>query len=162
MLEAPSQLQIADDPGVVDGQPPPVLWHLKVSHYNEKVRWALDHKRILHLRRAVTPGPHRAVARRLTGGSTFPVLVLDGRAIGDSSRIVAELERRCPRRPLYPDDPAERRRVLDLEEFFDEQLGPHSRLLLLHHLMPDGKLLLSTFAPDLGRRRRAWARVTFP
>jgi hypothetical protein len=26
--------------GAADGLP--VLWHLKVSHYNEKVRWALD------------------------------------------------------------------------------------------------------------------------
>jgi hypothetical protein len=22
----------------------PVLWHLDISHYNEKVRWALDYK----------------------------------------------------------------------------------------------------------------------
>ena len=23
----------------------PILWHIPVSHYSEKVRWALDHKR---------------------------------------------------------------------------------------------------------------------
>ena len=31
---------------------PPVLWHIKISHYNEKVRWALDYKRVMHKRRA--------------------------------------------------------------------------------------------------------------
>src|SRR6266511_6184366 len=74
----------------------PVLWHLKVSHYNEKARWALDHKGIPHLRRAVVPGSHRAIAQRLTGGKTFPVLVLDGQAIGDSTRIIAALASRQP------------------------------------------------------------------
>src|SRR3954468_2504910 len=74
----------------------PVLWHLKVSHYNEKVRWALDYKRIPHLRRAETPGRHQAIAQRLTGDRTFPVLVIDGEAIGDSSRIIGALEDRYP------------------------------------------------------------------
>ena len=30
---------------------PPVLWHFPISHYNEKARWALDWKRIPHVRR---------------------------------------------------------------------------------------------------------------
>ena len=45
----------------------PVLWHLKVSNYNEKARWALDYKRIPHVRRAAAPGRHRAIAKGLTG-----------------------------------------------------------------------------------------------
>src|SRR5437762_11893007 len=101
-----------------------VLWHLKVSNYNEKARWALDFKRVPHVRRAVMPGAHRAVAAKLTGGTTFPVLVLDGEAIGDSTRIIEALERRHPDRPLYPDDPEARRQALELEDFFDEELGP--------------------------------------
>ena len=66
----------------------PVLWQLEVSHYNEKVRWALDYKRIPHVRRALLPGLHVAVAQRLTGGEceTTPVLTLGGRSIGDSTR----------------------------------------------------------------------------
>src|SRR3954449_2608052 len=83
---------------------PPVLWHLKVSNYNEKVRWALDHKGVAHRRRAAVPGAHRAGAARLTGGSTMPVLVLDGEAIGDSTDIIAAVERHWPEPPLYPED----------------------------------------------------------
>jgi glutathione S-transferase len=140
----------------------PVLWHLKVSHYNEKARWALDHKRVPHIRRAVLPGRHERVAAKLTGGRTFPVLVLDGEAIGDSTRIIDALERRHPEPPLYPADPDERRHALEIEDFLDEQLGAHIRLLVLHHMLPDGKLLLGAFAPDLGRVRRLTARATFP
>jgi glutathione S-transferase len=119
--------------------PKPVLWHIEISHYNEKARWALDHKGIEHERRAPTPGAHMVVALWLTRGSgkTFPLLQLDGEAIGDSTAIIAELERRFPDPPLYPEDPDQRRRALELEEFFDEELGPHSRLLAFHEATRD-------------------------
>jgi glutathione S-transferase len=140
----------------------PVLWHLKVSPYNEKARWALDHKRIPHVRRAVIPGRHQAVARRLSGGNTLPVLELDGEAIGDSTQIIAALERRVPEPALYPPDPSERKRALSLEDFFDEEFGPHVRHLLIHHLRDDGKLMLGVFASDLKGVRRWMALATFP
>src|SRR5690349_16835365 len=102
----------------------PVLWHIKVSNYNEKARWALDYKRVAHRRRDPMPGAHTLIALALTRRTaTFPVLQIDGRAIGDSTRIIAALEERFPDPPLYPTDPAERRRALELEEFFDQDLG---------------------------------------
>ena len=140
----------------------PVLWHLKVSHYNEKARWALDFKGVPHVRRALMPGRQRAVAEQLCGGSTFPVLELDGRAIGDSTRIIEELERRFPDDPLYPAEGPTRERALELEDFFDEELGPYTRLLVMHHLLPDPDLLLRTFAPDLSAVRRLVGRALFP
>jgi glutathione S-transferase len=140
----------------------PVLWHLKVSHYNEKARWALDYKGIPHLRRAVLPGRHREIAQKLAGGTTFPVLVLDGQAIGDSTAIIAELERRQPEPPLYPSDAEARRRARELEDFFDEELGPYLRLIVIDHLLADARLFLGAFAPDLGAGRRLMARATFP
>src|SRR4051794_21905751 len=140
----------------------PVLWHLKVSHYNEKVRWALDFKGIPHVRRAAIPGRHERVAERLWGGRTFPVLVLAGEAIGDSTRIIEAVERRHPEPSLYPVDPAERRRAVELEDYFDEELGPHTRLLVLHHLMPDAKLFLGTFASDVRGPQLLAARAAFP
>ena len=75
----------------------PVLRQLPLSHYNEKVRWALDYKRIPHLRRSLLPGAHAVEAQRLTGTvSTTPVLTIDGESIGDSTRIIATIERRWP------------------------------------------------------------------
>ena len=140
----------------------PVLWHLKVSHYNEKARWALDFKRVPHVRIAAEPGRHRAIAERLTGGKTLPVLALDGTAIGDSTRIIEALERRYPERPLYPADPEVRRRALELEDFFDEELGPYTRLLVVNAALPRSELFLGTFTPDLPSGRRVVARAMFP
>ena len=110
----------------------PVLWHLEVSHYNEKARWALDYKRVPHVRRAVTPVLQDFRARRLRAGRTLPVLKLNGRAIGDSTRIIEEIERRWPEPPLYPSDPEERRRALELEDYFDEQCGHDLRRVLFN------------------------------
>ena len=117
----------------------PLLWHIPVSHYSEKARWALAHKGIDHDRRAPIPGAHIAYALWLTRGvhKTFPVLGLDGRNIGDSTAIIAALEQRWPERPLYPEDPAERRRAVELEDWFDEELGPQIRLLVWHVLRID-------------------------
>jgi glutathione S-transferase len=120
----------------------PILWHIQISHYSEKVRWALAHKRIEHRRRAPLPGTHIPIALWLTRGRqfTFPVIELDGRQIGDSTAIIAALEERYPDRPLYPAGAAERDRALALEDFFDEELGPSLRLLVFHELGKDPKL----------------------
>ena len=118
----------------------PTLWHISVSHYSEKARWALDHKQIPHTRRAVAvPGLHIPASIWMTRGAshTYPVLEIDGRRIGDSTEIIAALEERFPDRPLYPTDPEQRRRALELEDFFDEELGPHLRLLAFHELGND-------------------------
>jgi len=140
----------------------PVLWHLKVSHYNEKARWALDLKRVPHVRRALMAGRQQAAAKKLTGGTTTPILVLDGRAIGDSTDIIAALEERHPEPALYPADPAERERALALEDHFDEELGPHARRLAMHHMLPDAKLFLGAFASDLDGAQLVAARAAFP
>jgi glutathione S-transferase len=120
----------------------PTLWQLEVSHYSEKVRWALAHKRVPHRRRSPLPGMHMAVALWLTRGAekTFPVLQLEGRTIGDSTAILAALEQRYPDPPLYPADPELRRRALELEDFFDEELGPHTRLLPFHELINEPEM----------------------
>ena len=146
----------------------PTLWQIDVSHYNEKARWALAWKGVEHRRRSPVPGAHMAVALWLTRGAqnTFPVLSLDGRRIGDSTAIVAALEERYPEPPLYPADAAERRRALELEDFFDEELGPYIRQLAWYEFGNDRERfaeLMSETAPRplarFGRATAAYARA---
>src|SRR5687767_15898141 len=124
----------------------PVLWQIKVSHYNEKARWALDYKRVAHVRRAVTPGLQELTARRLRAGRTVPILEMNGRAIGDSTTIIEEIERRWPEPPLYPTDPAERSRALELEDYFDERCGPDARRVLFGDNLAAPETFLAMFA----------------
>ena len=141
----------------------PVLWQLQISHYVEKVRWALDYKRVSHIRHSLLPGLHLSKAKRLTGDtSTTPVLTIDGRSIGDSTRIIAAIEERWPQPPLYPQDPPQRRRALELEEFFDEELGPHIRRAFYHELLPSPDLVMPLFTQGRPHATRAMLKAGFP
>jgi glutathione S-transferase len=83
---------------------------------------------------------------------------MDGRRIGDSTAIIAALEERFPDAPLYPSDPGQRERALELEDFFDEEVGPHTRRLAFHELSRDPErlapLLERTTPAPLNRMRR--------
>jgi glutathione S-transferase len=120
-----------------DGKP--TLWQLEISHYSEKARWALDYKEVPHARRSLLPGSHIPVSLLLTRGAsyTLPLLQLDGRTIADSTAILAAIEQRYPEPPLYPADPEQRRHALELEDFFDEELGPYARHLVFFELIND-------------------------
>jgi glutathione S-transferase len=140
----------------------PVLWQLQISHYNEKVRWALDYKRIPHTRRSTLPGLHMLIAKRLAGIETTPVLTIDGQAIGDSSAILAAIEERWPEPPLLPQNALQRRRALRLEEFFDEELGPHIRRALYWELLKRPELVKPLFTNGQTAAGRALIHASFP
>jgi glutathione S-transferase len=143
----------------------PLLWQIPLSHYNEKVRWALDYKGIAHRRRVL--GPNYLIrAWRATGQGKLPILWLDGRAIADSTRIIAALEERFPEPPRYPRDAAAQQRALALEDDLDETLGPALRATIVTPLFrndPDIALrVLTTGMPEKAYRRlRSLLRI-FP
>ena len=142
-----------------------VLWHIELSHYNEKARWALDYKSIEHELRVPMPGLHGARALMLTRGKhrRLPVMELEGRRIGDSTAIIAALEAYQPEPALYPADPAEKARALELEDFFDEELAPQMRRLVWHHTLPDTDAVVeSLFARPGAGLERASLRATAP
>lgn len=129
----------------------PTLWHIPDSPYSEKVRWALAHKGVEPRRRAPSPPLHIPLAFVLTSGreTTFPVLELDGRRIGDSTEIIGALERRFPEPALYPAAEDACRRALDLEDWFDEEVGPPVRLLVWHEVTRDRPVLEKRTAEQL-------------
>jgi glutathione S-transferase len=140
----------------------PVLWHLGMSHYNEKARWALDWKRIPHTRRATMPGVHVAVAKRLAGTETFPILQIGDEVVADSSEIISALDQRWPARPLLPDDPAERERALELQQQFDTILAPAVRSLVYQHLLVDPDLSAKLLSVGGGAGRERMLRLVQP
>lgn len=129
----------------------PMLWQIDISHYNEKVRWALEYKGVDHSRRSILPGSHIPIALVLTRGAqpTMPVLQLEGRNIGDSTEIIAALEAKYPEPPLYPTDAEERARAIELEDWFDENLGPHTRLLPFYELIQEPDLFAEIAAESV-------------
>jgi glutathione S-transferase len=143
----------------------PLLWHIPLSHFNEKVRWALDYKSIAHRRRVLGPD-YLIRAWRATGQGTLPILWLDGHAIADSTRIIAALEERFPLPALYPQDAVARQRALALEDDLDGTLGPSVRAAIMSPLFrddPDVALrVLTTGMPDEAYRRLRPLLLIFP
>lgn len=137
----------------------PLLWHIPLSHYNEKVRWALDHKGIAH-RRRVAPSDYLFRAWRATGQGKLPVLWIDGRAIADSTRIIAELEARHPGSPLYPADAEARKLALAIEDDLDETLGPALRASIVTPLFRhDPRLGMRMLMTGMSRNYEVLSKV---
>jgi hypothetical protein len=100
------------------------------------------------------------------GNGTLPVLDLDGMRIVDSTRIIGALENRRPEPPLYPADPDERRRALELEDFFDEHAGHDMRRVGFWEArrnLPHALDFMTTDQPRIASAvARAGLRATFP
>jgi glutathione S-transferase len=133
------------------------LLQFRHSPYNEKVRWALDLKRVPHVRRSVLPGPHLLAVRRLTGRTSTPVLSADGRSFDQSADIVAWLEDRFPTPALLPADPAERAEALSLQRWCDEDLTPRIRRVVLDTLLREP----GEFARVFGEALPAWKQRAY-
>jgi hypothetical protein len=65
-----------------------------------------------------------------------PLLVADGQVTVGSAAIIEHVERTHPDPPLFPREPSERQRALELARFFDEELGPYLRRALFYELLP--------------------------
>jgi glutathione S-transferase len=144
---------------------PPVLWQYSFSNYNEKARWALDFKGIPHRRHSVMPGGIRGLWLS-RGDRTLPAVDLDGERIVDSTAIIAALEARRADPPLYPADREERRRALQLEDYFDEHAGHDMRRVGFWELRKNldyGLDFMTTDQPPMrARLAKVRIRMAFP
>lgn len=124
------------------------LHQFPYSHYNEKVRWALDFKNVPHKRISHLPGPHAAAIRKLTGASETPVLRIGGVVVAGSADIIDVLEGHYPEPPLYPADPAQRKAALDMQAWFDVEVAPAVRRAAFDELFREPAYLCRLFASE--------------
>ncbi len=139
----------------------PVLWQYSFSNYNEKARWALDFKGIRHERHSLLPGGPRAMAFS-SGDGTLPVVDLDGQRIVDSTRIIDALETRQPEPALYPSDPSERRRALEISAFFTDEVGHDMRRVGFWEGRKERAFMAAFLATDHGAAARIQQRAMLP
>lgn len=104
----------------------PRLIAIAISHYCEKVRWALDYLGIDYVEEDHAPPSHRQYTAR-HNGTTVPVLVSGNEAFTNSPEILQYLDGISKDKKLYPEDPELCQQVETLEKLFDEKLGVASR-----------------------------------
>jgi glutathione S-transferase len=105
-------------------QPPFELITIPISHYCEKVRWALDHVGASYVERPHMPPFHRSATKK-HGGGAVPVLATDIGPIPDSDAILRFLDQRFPGK-LYPLATA-REKAAELEALFNDVVGVQTR-----------------------------------
>jgi glutathione S-transferase len=120
---------------------PPTLIVIPISHYCEKARWALERAEIDYVEERHLQVFHHFYTLKAGGGLTTPVLRFDdGRAIGESSKILAWTDTQIePDRWLYPADIAPRVRAI--EHWLDVTLGPDGRAWMYGQMLGTPSLI---------------------
>ncbi|HTN32633.1 MAG TPA: glutathione S-transferase family protein [Marinobacter sp.] len=124
------------------------LYQFAISHYCEKVRWALDYKGLNYSAVNLLPGQHIKTIRALTAGkdSSVPVIDHDGHIVQGSAPILDYLDDTFPERPLTPADPEARNQALAWEARLDEQAGSAVRCYSYHHFLQRPKVVIPMLA----------------
>ena len=134
-----------------------------MSHYCEKVRWALIRHEIPYLEEAHLQGFHYPYTYWLSGKPSVPVLRDGKKIISDSTAILKYLEGYAQRETrLYPEDDALRQQVEGLEDLFDEQLGVESRRWIYYHYLQHPHAVLKIASQGVPMLEKAFGSIFFP
>lgn len=135
---------------------------IAVSHYCEKVRWALDWLNIPYIEESHVPLLHR-LATRQYGGTSVPVLVTKTSTFTDSTAILHYLNTIAPAgRQLYPTAPKLRQEVEQLEELFDTKLGVNTRRWAYFYRLDDAQVMRQMWSKGTPWVEQVGLAIAFP
>jgi glutathione S-transferase len=139
-----------------------VLHQLEESPFCDKIRRALDWKRIPYAIREVPLLQALTTFKKVNPIGKVPALEVDGRVVADSTDIVYYLEEHWPERALLPRDPVERALCHFLEDWADESLYYYemrlrftfarNRARWVGALLAHDKALMRSFGPPIVAR----------
>jgi glutathione S-transferase len=114
------------------------LFGVPASHPSLAAELMLRHKGIEYRRLDLVSAVHRALVRALGyPRPTVPALRLDGARLQGTLQIAQALDALLPEPPLFPLDPARRRRVVEAESWGEEVYQPVPRRLIWAALRRD-------------------------
>jgi glutathione S-transferase len=140
----------------------PELWQFRFSMYPEKARWALDYKGVPHVRHSLLPGPHTAQLLLRFGQKAMPILRHDGCLLKTSAAVLDYVEQAFPDPPLYPFDGVQRARALEIQRWFDDEVGPPVRRAAFFDWLGDTEYSARCFAYGLPEWRQELYVRAFP
>ena len=121
------------------------LYQFPVSHYCEKVRWALALKQIDYDIKNLLPGLHTLTTQKLSSLTSVPILTHNNIAIQGSSEIISYLDKFFPAQNLTPEDENVRNNALEWEQYIDEEIGVNIRLCFYHILLEYPDIVIPFF-----------------
>jgi glutathione S-transferase len=139
----------------------PLLIAIAISHYCEKVRWAMDYFDIDYIEENHAPPFHRKYTS-LYAGTSVPVLVDNDKAFTDSKDILHYLDTIAPDKQLYPQDPELRQQAETLEALFDDKLGVATRCLGYYYAIEQPWSILAAWGKGTSLLEKIKCAVAFP
>jgi glutathione S-transferase len=96
------------------------LYGFQISHYTEKVRWAMDYCGVEYREVQWTPMFSIPRAHLKAGGRTLPFIEVGRETIQDSTRILHWLHEHRQPFPVMPADEEQRRDAMTIEDLVDD------------------------------------------
>ncbi len=142
---------------------PLTLYTFSVSHFSEKIRWALDFAHVPYTEKPLVPFFHIPTTLRLGGGkfTTVPIVVAGDEKIQDSTRILNWLEANRAPFPLLPKDAEERKTVMELEAQFD-RMGAQLIRYAYADVLDNKEGVLTLWTLDANAVQAAVLRLAYP
>ena len=112
-----------------------VLYQFPISHFCEKIRWALDYKGLDYKSKNMLPGQHVKFTKKVAPGTSVPVLKHNDRYIQGSSKIITYLDDQFPNKKLTPVSPQASQASIEWERYLDMEFGIHVRRYVYHTLL---------------------------
>ncbi|MGH7270356.1 MAG: glutathione S-transferase family protein [Polyangiaceae bacterium] len=137
------------------------LYTFTLSHFSEKIRWALTTAGIAFEEVPWTPPFHIFSARRRGKGTTVPILESADGCVQDSTRILLWLEQHRAPFSLLPAAPAEREAALAVEERFDK-VGEHVVRFVYSRTLDDAESVVRYWTTDASPGDRRRVKRAFP
>jgi len=135
------------------------LYQFPISHYCEKVRWALDLKGLPYQTQNLLPGFHVKVIRQFSKSTAVPLLKHHDQAVQGSAAILDYLDTIKLDNCYTPVDASLAR---EWESRLDLELGPATRIFAYHFLLDHPKVLVPWLSTGLPFYSRWLFRLLFP
>lgn len=123
-----------------------LLYQFPISHYCEKVRWAMDHKGLEYKIKNLLPGFHLRTTQKMAPKSYLPILIdssdKGSQQLQNSHIILNYLDETYPDKSLTPADPELLQQALEWEKYCDVEIGVHVRCYCYHHLLSHPKIIV--------------------
>lgn len=125
------------------------LYQFSISHFSEKVRWALDYKKVKYEQELLIPLLHLPVCYMVSGQTKVPILKVGNEVWTESAEIIKKIDRAFPESPLFSDEPTENAKMNSLIKYFDNIIGTHVRIVAYDALFRYAKNLSDFFSCGL-------------
>lgn len=130
------------------------LYQFPISHYCEKIRWALDYKGIEYATINLIPGLHIRHTQNMGLRSSVPLIQHKEKHIQGSIDIIDYLDQAFPHKQLTPVSEAIEATAMEWEFHLGNEVGVHVRRCIYHILLDYPgivKPLFSNNGPWYGR-----------